>query len=371
MTLAAAPNPVAPGGATALAGQLTGTNNAGRDVVLQSNPFPYTQGFVNAGNALVTDAAGNFSFPVLSVPVTTQFRVVMAQRPEVTSPIVVVGAALQVRTDAKKVRRHRHSVSVRFRGSISPQNDGGRVSIQKLRGANWVEIAHTVAKDAGASSSRYRTRVRHPSLRPVPRRGGGPGPVRHRRRPSDLHPRPPLSRPERSCDPRGRRYLARFASDNREGRKMLRFGISRGRVRGDAGVRRDGAALGAFETPPPTGVAVPASGGTRYLVYSYAPQLFIFGGFLQSLIGLDAYGDLTGDPRGGTLYRAGHGNAKAIVPLSDTGSWSRYSVGGPDSTLDQHELLTDVLGILCRRQGSPVYCDTEARFTQYARAATG
>ena len=87
----------------ALTGQLTGTNNAGRDVVLQSNPFPYLQGFANTGNALVTDAAGNFSFPVLSVPVTTQFRVVMAQRPEVTSPIVVVGAALQVRTEAKKV----------------------------------------------------------------------------------------------------------------------------------------------------------------------------------------------------------------------------------------------------------------------------
>jgi hypothetical protein len=115
------------------------------------------------------------------------------------------------------------------------------------------------------------------------------------------------------------------------------------------------AALGAFETAPPTGVAVPATGGTHYLVYSYAPQLFIFGGFLQSLIGLDAYGDLTGDARGGTLFRAGHGNAKAIVPLSDTGSWSRYSVGGPDSTLEQHALLTDVLGILCRRQGSAVY----------------
>ena len=160
VTLAAAPNPVAPGGATALSGQLTGTNNANRDVVLQSNPFPYTQGFLNAGNAQVTDAAGNFSFPVLSVPVTTQFRVVMAQRPEVTSPIVVVGAALQVRTDTKKVARHRHSVSVRFRGSVSPANDGGRVSIQKLRGATWTTIAHTVAKDDGSARSRYSTRVR-------------------------------------------------------------------------------------------------------------------------------------------------------------------------------------------------------------------
>jgi hypothetical protein len=160
VTLAASPNPVAPGGATTLAGQLTGTNNAGRDVVLQSNPFPYMQGFLNAANPQVTVPVGNFSFPVLSVPVTTQFRVVLAQRPEVTSPIVVVGAALQVKTRTRKVDRHRHSVSVRFRGSVTPQNDGGRVSIQKFRNNTWVEIAHTRAKDAGSSRSRFRTRVR-------------------------------------------------------------------------------------------------------------------------------------------------------------------------------------------------------------------
>jgi hypothetical protein len=160
VTLAANPNPVAPGGATVLAGQLTGTNSAGRDVVLQSNPFPYTQGFVGAANPQVTGTDGTFSFPVLSVPVTTQFRVVLAQRAEVTSPIVVVGAALQVRTDTEKVARHRHSVSVRFRGSVSPQNDGGRVGIQKFRDGVWTEIAHTRAKDAGSSKSVYNTRVR-------------------------------------------------------------------------------------------------------------------------------------------------------------------------------------------------------------------
>jgi hypothetical protein len=160
VTLAANPNPIAPGASTTLAGQLTGTNNAGRDVVLQSNPFPYMQGFLNAANPQVTDAAGNFSFPVLSMPVTTQFRVVLAQRPEIASPIVVVGAALQVKTRTRKVERHRHSVSVRFRGGVRPQNDGGRVSIQKFRNNTWQEIAHTRAKDAGSSKSTFRTRVR-------------------------------------------------------------------------------------------------------------------------------------------------------------------------------------------------------------------
>ena len=131
------------------------------------------------------------------------------------------------------------------------------------------------------------------------------------------------------------------------------------------------AAVGAFETAAPAGVAVAAAGGTHYLMYSYAPKLFIFNGFLQSLVGLDAYGDLTGDPRGGALFRAGHGNAKAIVPLSDTGSWSLYSLGGPESTVEYHTLLRDILGVLCRRQGSAVYCDHEARYTQYLALRSG
>jgi hypothetical protein len=160
VTLAANPATVAPGGATTLAGQLTGNNNASRDVVLQANPFPYTQGFLNVSNPQVTDAVGNFAFPVLSVPVTTQFRVLMPQRPEVASPIVVVGAALQVTTSAKKVDRHRHSVSVRFRGDIRPGAAGVRVDIQKLRNGVWTSIAHTRAQDEGASRSSYSTRVR-------------------------------------------------------------------------------------------------------------------------------------------------------------------------------------------------------------------
>ena len=72
----------------------------------------------------------------------------------------MVGAALRVGTATKKVTRYRHSVTVRFRGSISPQFDGGGVSIQKLRDGVWVEQAHTHAKDAGDSVSRYRKFVR-------------------------------------------------------------------------------------------------------------------------------------------------------------------------------------------------------------------
>ncbi|HZH23270.1 MAG TPA: hypothetical protein VEY49_00065 [Solirubrobacteraceae bacterium] len=158
LSLTAAPNPVHAGKPTVLAGQLTGTSNANRGVVLQSNAFPYA-GWVNVGNALLTDAAGNFNLPVLAVPVTTRFRALMTQRPEVVSPEVTVGVALRVGTDKKKVARYRHSVTVRFRGSVWPKVPGVSVSIQKLQQGVWVEKARTFAKDAG-STARYRKLVR-------------------------------------------------------------------------------------------------------------------------------------------------------------------------------------------------------------------
>ena len=129
-------------------------------MVLQSNPYPYTQGFVTIGNALVTDAAGNFSFSILALPVSTQFRVLLPNRPEVVSPIVVADAAVRVRAAKRKVARRSHSVSVRFRGSVLPPRDGVRVNIQKLRAGQWVTIAHTRARNATRGRSRYSVRVR-------------------------------------------------------------------------------------------------------------------------------------------------------------------------------------------------------------------
>lgn len=53
------------------------------------------------------------------------------------------------------------------------------------------------------------------------------------------------------------------------------------------------------------------------------------------------------------------------MPHSDTGSWSLYSLGGPESNLDYHVLLRDILRRLCSRIGTPVHCDTADRFTAY------
>jgi hypothetical protein len=74
------PNPVPFGKPTTLQGILSGTGNAKRPVILQANPFPYTQGFVNAPNAQLTNDQGQFFFTLPALAINTQFRVVMTDR---------------------------------------------------------------------------------------------------------------------------------------------------------------------------------------------------------------------------------------------------------------------------------------------------
>src|SRR3954447_26612894 len=155
VSLAASPNPIFAGGSTNLAGTLTGTGNAGRRVVLQSNPWPYTQGFQNATNEQVTNAQGGFSFPVLGVPFNTQYRVEMPERPAVGSPIVTLGVKQHVHTGVrpKRVRRgHR----VHFVGTVTPVRAGEQIAFQRKRNGRWVTIGGTVVRSSGRYSKRVK-----------------------------------------------------------------------------------------------------------------------------------------------------------------------------------------------------------------------
>jgi hypothetical protein len=162
LTLTAIPNPLPLGGPTTLVGSLTGTGSAGRAVAIQGNPWPYVQGFIPVGNALLTDAQGAFSLPVLSVGITTQYRAVVVGRPSVASAPVVVGVVVRVGTQVRirrHARRHRKGI-VRFSGIIRPAHVGAPIAVQKRIRGNWVTIAQTVTRAGGASFSRYRKRVR-------------------------------------------------------------------------------------------------------------------------------------------------------------------------------------------------------------------
>jgi hypothetical protein len=162
VSLIATPNPVPFGKPTTLQGILSGTGNAGRTVVLQSNPFPYTQGFVNASNAQVTNAQGQFFFPLLSLPTNTQFRVLMTDRPSVVSPIYVAYSKVRV-TEHRRRSHTRRGKVIRFYGSVTPANDSARFAIQRFSKGHWRTVAGGITHHHSTTSSSYskRVRIRH------------------------------------------------------------------------------------------------------------------------------------------------------------------------------------------------------------------
>ena len=124
-------------------------------------------------------------------------------------------------------------------------------------------------------------------------------------------------------------------------------------------------ALGAFETAPPTGVRTTGPrGGVHYLQYSFAPRLFIFNAFLQSLIGLHDFARAVDEAEARRLFDEAEPEARAEVPFSDVGDWSLYNYAGHESDRDYHELLREFLQSMCTRRLGQIYC-------QYARKYRG
>ncbi|MGI8749978.1 MAG: D-glucuronyl C5-epimerase family protein, partial [Thermoleophilaceae bacterium] len=122
----------------------------------------------------------------------------------------------------------------------------------------------------------------------------------------------------------------------------------------------------AFDTPAPTGVATRGPlGGTHYLQYSFARRLFVINAFLQSVIGLYDYADITGDPRAARLWRRAEPEARAELPRNDTGDWSTYSYRGRESTREYYDLLLEFSAGLCHRLHTDVYCNTTRNFRDY------
>ncbi len=126
-------------------------------------------------------------------------------------------------------------------------------------------------------------------------------------------------------------------------------------------------ALGAFEAPPPVGVAAQAPGGRHFLMYSFDPGLRILNGDLQAVSGLRDLVVLGGGRRARRVYRLGERAARRAVAAYDTGAWSLYSAGGAEATLHYHRLVGTFLGNLCASTERDAYCAARERFARYER----
>jgi len=131
------------------------------------------------------------------------------------------------------------------------------------------------------------------------------------------------------------------------------------------------AAFGAFRKRPPVGVRTTGPfGGVHYLQYSFAPGLYIINAFLQSLIGLYDYSEITGDRATRRLFDDAEPEARKELPANDTGDWSTYSYRGAESTREYHELLREFSASMCSRlhrdrTARQPYCDAARNFLAY------
>jgi hypothetical protein len=158
LALAASPNPVAFGAPSTLAGTLSGTGNAGRPIQLQQKPFPFTTAFANLGNVQLTNAQGGFAFALLSVPLTTQYRVLITDKPSVVSPILTVNVTVVVGTKTTRTHVHRGG-HVHFSGTLHPNVANIPIAIQKLNAKkHWVTISGSITRSGGVYGKTIRVK---------------------------------------------------------------------------------------------------------------------------------------------------------------------------------------------------------------------
>ncbi len=152
-----APNPTVFGGTATIQGTLSGTGNAGRAVILQQNPFPYTAGFANVGNAELTTSTGSFAFPVSGLGQATQYRVITTTNPPVVSPIAIENVAVAIGAHIGRTHRRHHA---RFYGTVTPAVNGMQVAIMRVVGGRNVLVAGTSLHHLSATSSRFSRALR-------------------------------------------------------------------------------------------------------------------------------------------------------------------------------------------------------------------
>ncbi|HET9124870.1 MAG TPA: D-glucuronyl C5-epimerase family protein [Solirubrobacteraceae bacterium] len=116
------------------------------------------------------------------------------------------------------------------------------------------------------------------------------------------------------------------------------------------------------KTPAQNGVMVPTPRGVRFVQYTFTPGTPILNAFLQSLIGLDTYAQVSGNPTAAQLFAEGNAEALWEVPRFNTGAWSLYQPGVEDD-LSYHELVTGFLQKLCALTGAATYCTTASAFS--------
>jgi D-glucuronyl C5-epimerase C-terminus len=119
-------------------------------------------------------------------------------------------------------------------------------------------------------------------------------------------------------------------------------------------------ALPVYAHAAPLGIRAAGPRGNHYLIYSFNKGLRVGNAFLESLIGLWDYWQVSGDKQAHALFIRGDREAKHELPLLDTGAWSLYSLGGAEADLNYQRVIRDFAQGLCDRTKETVYCSKAA-----------
>ncbi|GAC1323151.1 MAG: hypothetical protein NVSMB25_19150 [Thermoleophilaceae bacterium] len=163
-TISVTPATVIFGGVASVTGALRGPpDEGGKQVALEAEVFPYTVGFRQVGNTVLTDAQGGYSFTVAPLIATTHLRVADRSMPSVHSPTVTEQVAVKVSLRARRLRgRHRRRLSIRFSGTVTPAHPDARIAIQVWRKGTWRTLATTGARTSSAFESFFVKTMRVP-----------------------------------------------------------------------------------------------------------------------------------------------------------------------------------------------------------------
>ena len=150
--IAPSPNPAQYGATVVVAGTLSGTENANREVELLADPFPFTAGFQDIENPELTTATGGFSFPLPALTENTRFEVMTVSTPPVISPVAVENVAVQVESHVARARRPHH---VRIFGAVTPAENGMQVGVLREVHGHGVLMGGTGLVARNATSSKF------------------------------------------------------------------------------------------------------------------------------------------------------------------------------------------------------------------------
>ena len=154
ITIEAEPNPIVYGKPVSLNGRVSNADENGKDVVLQSDPAPFSHdGFTSVTHATASPTG---AYILTDEPTRkTRYRVRQGKR---TSPSVTVLVRLAVTLQAGDMTPERGQ-RVRLGGQVCPAHVGARVSVQRRRAGAWRTVARTRVRSA-KRCSRYAKRVR-------------------------------------------------------------------------------------------------------------------------------------------------------------------------------------------------------------------